>query len=378
MRINSSNVTLSASQINIATTTKYERLHSWDANSDSTIESYNGAAKVSLKSVAKTDTVALSHPQPTKNSIVKDALAQYSSLIRPPEQKDPVKDILSEYGGDLRTQLIKDIIEALTGKKIDTVDPADLSGQSTGDTAPTQAPSDAQQAPAQPAQPPRPDWGIDYYAKETHYTKEGVSFSANGAVTTADGKSVSFNVSMEMSRETYDEITVSLKAGAAAIDPLMVDLSGTGANLSGVKFEFDLNADGKNESINAPAGSTGFLAYDRNGNGIIDNGAELLGPTTGNGFSELSQMDSDRNGWIDENDAAFNNLKVWQKNADGFDRLTSLRDSGIGAIYTGHAATQYNVAAGSSDSVAGILRETGFLLKEAGGTGIVQEVDLLA
>ena len=49
--------------------------------------------------------------------------------------------------------------------------------------------------------------------------------------------------------------------------------------------------------------------FDRNGNGKADNGSELFGVASGNGFADLRRLDEDRNGWIDESDAAFDRLQ---------------------------------------------------------------------
>ena len=58
---------------------------------------------------------------------------------------------------------------------------------------------------------------------------------------------------------------------------------------------------------------SGLLALDKNGDGIINNGTELFGPNTQDGFSELSKYDSDGNGWIDENDSVYDNLRICGK-----------------------------------------------------------------
>jgi len=73
---------------------------------------------------------------------------------------------------------------------------------------------------------------------------------------------------------------------------------------------FDINADGTKESIGWTADpSICFLALDRNGNNVVDDGAELFGTatplpdgTTGNGFIALSQYDDNRDGVIDARD----------------------------------------------------------------------------
>ena len=67
-------------------------------------------------------------------------------------------------------------------------------------------------------------------------------------------------------------------------------------------FSFDLDSDGVKEDIPMIRPGSGFLALDLNKDGIINNGNELFGPHTGDGFVELSSYDKDTNNWIDEND----------------------------------------------------------------------------
>jgi hypothetical protein len=141
-----------------------------------------------------------------------------------------------------------------------------------------------------------------------------------------------------------------------------------------MKFSFDLDADGKEESISQFASASGYLALDKNADGKINNGTELLGPATDDGFSELAQLDGDKNGWIDENDAAFNQLKIWIPGTDG-GKLMSLKEAGVGALALAHINSQFELR-GQRNSDLGAVKDTGVFLFEDGGVGTLQEIDL--
>ena len=87
----------------------------------------------------------------------------------------------------------------------------------------------------------------------------------------------------------------------------------------------------------------GLLDLDKNADGKSNDGKELFGPTSGNGFAELAALDSDGNGWIDENDPAFQQLKVWTKDASGEDHLSSLAQAKVGALFLGNASTPFSM-----------------------------------
>ena len=78
-----------------------------------------------------------------------------------------------------------------------------------------------------------------------------------------------------------------------------------------------------------PTAATPWLALDRNGNGAIDDGRELFGSATvlrsgeraKNGFEALAELDSDGDGRITPEDAAWPSLRLWS-DADG-DRASS-------------------------------------------------------
>lgn len=205
---------------------------------------------------------------------------------------------------------------------------------------------------------------------------ESLSVGMQGTVTTADGRAINFDLSLALSRSYYTESNLSIRAGAALKDPLVINYGGQPAQLSLNKIEFDLvSQEAGMESIQQLNAGSGYLALDRNGNGTIDDGTELFGPNSGNGFSELAQLDEDGNGWIDEGDAVFSKLQIWQPNSDGSQSLTAIAKLGIGAIYSHgiEAPFEYKTA---ENQLQGQLRQAGVFLFEDGRAGSLQQIDL--
>ncbi|NLW78085.1 MAG: hypothetical protein GXY32_01560 [Ruminococcaceae bacterium] len=209
------------------------------------------------------------------------------------------------------------------------------------------------------------------------YEHESVSYQAKGVIKTADGKTLSVDMSMSMSRTFMSYTSASLSFSQSPIDPLVINYGGTAASLSGETFAFDLDVDGRLDQIAFTGAGSGFLALDKNGDGIINDGSELFGPQSGSGFGELRAYDTDGNGWIDENDAIFDKLLVWSRDASGKDQLYKLKDLGIGAIYLGDTKTEFSMK-GAGNTTQGVMRSTSFFLRENGSTGTVHHIDLMA
>jgi hypothetical protein len=199
---------------------------------------------------------------------------------------------------------------------------------------------------------------------------ERCSFAASGNVCLADGSTRQFNVGYEMERS---EETNSF--GVASFrDPLMLDFAQPTTKLSPHSVEFDLDADGKAERMRMPGSNTAVLFNDINHNGKADDGSELFGPQSGDGFADLAKLDDDGNGWIDEGDKAFADLKLWQIGDDGVSTVRSLADAGIGALATLSEATPFTLK--ENGEAVGQVRASSVWLGEEGGAGIVRQVDV--
>ena len=209
----------------------------------------------------------------------------------------------------------------------------------------------------------------------THNESEYTTFQSTGLAITEDGRRINFGVELSMSRSFSAKFESLTAESFIMTDPLIINIDNKYAGLSDVKFKFDLDNDGKQEDISFAGEGSGFLALDKDGNGKIDNGSELFGTASGNGFADLAAYDDDGNYWIDENDAIYSKLKVWTKDADGNDRLLDLKEADVGAIYLGSASTEFSLKDGSNSSL-GAIRRTGIYLKESGDVGTIQHVDI--
>jgi hypothetical protein len=133
--------------------------------------------------------------------------------------------------------------------------------------------------------------------------------------------------------------------------PILVDINGDGYRMTNAPggVSFDFQGDGSRRSLSWTASGTddAWLALDRNGNGIIDNGTELFGSATPqtriegvprNGFVALNEYDKESNGGnndskIDWHDSIFYVLRLWQDaNHNGISETGELRTLTASAI----------------------------------------------
>ena len=208
----------------------------------------------------------------------------------------------------------------------------------------------------------------------TQNSAEALTFEALGQVTTEDGRSIDFMLALDYQRSISSEQVNQFVGNRNLIDPLMINLNGGAVEFTDLTFEFDLDSDGKSEQIAQTASGSGFLVFDKNQNGEIDDGSEMFGPQSGQGFAELSAYDDDGNGWIDENDAIYAELGVMSFSAEGR-VMESLMDAGVGAIFLGSVASNYDLNT-ESGTFVGEISQSGVALAEDGRTLLMQEVHL--
>lgn len=220
------------------------------------------------------------------------------------------------------------------------------------------------------------------FERTIEYTKkDSIEFSSKAIIKTED-KDIEVDLNLSYSKEFYEKHQESLHFEEIAfLDPLVINFAGTANALDNVSedmtFMFDLDGDGVEDELPLLKGGNGFLALDKNGNGKIDDGTELFGPQTNNGFDELSAYDTDGNNWIDENDDIFSDLRIWSKNDQGEDELIGLGQSGVGALYLSDISSDFTHNTSVDTSIAH-LKSTSIFLKEDGTAGLLTSLDFIA
>jgi len=122
-------------------------------------------------------------------------------------------------------------------------------------------------------------------------------------------------------------------------DPLILDLTGNGIHTVGndkSNTMFDFDGKGTKIDVAWTAAGSGFLVYDPTDSNKLADGTQLFGTSmtlangakATDGFQALAALDSNGDGHINVQDAAFNHIKVWVGDlATG--QMKTLSDLGI-------------------------------------------------
>ena len=148
------------------------------------------------------------------------------------------------------------------------------------------------------------------------------------------------------------------------VDPLALDLDGNGIRtVAANQFSgslFDHDGDGIRTASGWVDKEEGLLVYDRNGDGIINNGSELFGDATrlknggtaAHGFAALADLDDNGDGKIDATDNAFSSLRVWRDlNQDGISQegeLLTLEQAKVRSLNTSFRNTNRSLGDGNT------------------------------
>ena len=308
-----------------------------------------------------------------------DKVELSSAAINQSQRSSPIAEEISEEDkliSDLNIRILKAFIERITGKKINLYDPDSISKEIDTNGNNGMSVAERVQDEEGVVGDESAGYGLVYEYHESYQEHERMDFSANGVIKTEDGTEIVFNTSLSMSRSFIEENHITIRAGDALKDPLVVNFDGRPTAISNTEFAFDIDSDGTKDQLHFVESGSGFLALDKNKDGEINNGGELFGARTGNGFRELSQFDDDSNDWIDENDQIYDSLRIWRLDENGTKSLMALGQMGIGAIYLGSVNSPFSIK-NEDNGLQAQVRSTGMFLKENGTAGTVQQVDLV-
>ncbi|MFC4787440.1 heme utilization protein, partial [Giesbergeria sinuosa] len=154
---------------------------------------------------------------------------------------------------------------------------------------------------------------------------------------------------------TVGMTSIQTAAFTSMASPLVLDLNGDGVRTVAVAqgVQFALGTDGLLRQTGWVSSDDGLLVRDLNKDGSISDGRELFGTATElspgvtavDGFVALRALDSNGDGRISSEDAAFAELAVW-KDTDGNGQtgageLLSLQEAGVAALHLdAQASTQ--------------------------------------
>lgn len=254
---------------------------------------------------------------------------------------------------ELLQSLVEAILAAIDGRKCEA-------NSACGEDTPAALPVAADER--------RFDW--QRTVTERVSESECTNVCGSGKVLTGDGREIDIQYELNLKRDFKSEMTTGESGSVRLRDPLVLNFGGHSCELEEEWVAFDLDADGGLERIPGLSFCSGFLVFDRNGNGRADDGSELFGALSGDGFADLKAFDSDHNGWIDEADPVWGQLALWSG-----DRFESLAERGVGALYAAAVDAPFSLKTADNE-LLGQIRSAGLYLAENGEVGSLQQVDL--
>ena len=172
-------------------------------------------------------------------------------------------------------------------------------------------------------------------------------------------------------------------------DPLTLDLDGDGIETlasNGHKGAlFDHDKDGIRTATGWVGKDDGFLVYDRNGDGVVNNGGELFGDNTllkngeraANGYQALAELDDNGDGKVDAADSAFAHLRVWRdRNQDGIsqkDELLTLEEAKVKAFNLAHQNSDRDLGNGNTLAEEGTYTDSDGNEKQMGDLNLAAD-----
>lgn len=178
-------------------------------------------------------------------------------------------------------------------------------------------------------------------------------------------------------------IQIISRTDVRIVGPIVLDLDDSGVQLTSLAASnvlFDMDNDGELERTGWLAGGDALLALDRNGDGLIAQGAEIsfIDDTPGatSDLEGLTSYDTDQDGYFDSDDERYASFTVWQDaNSDGVTQageMRSLAEHGIKAI----SLTRTLTGSSTENATDNVITATSEFIRDDGSQGTVGDVML--
>lgn len=202
---------------------------------------------------------------------------------------------------------------------------------------------------------------------EWNYRYQELSASFTGEAQLQDGNNISWSFDFSIKEEYF---SFQSYQQAPLKDPLILSMTGTAVSLQNTGTAFDFSGQGNHAVLPGLGSGQYYLVRDQNANGKADNGTEMFGPASGQGFAELATLDDNSNGFIETTDQGWQQLALW----NGKSEFKTLAEMGIAAISAQSVATAFGLYDGNN--LLGRIARSGIFLTEQGTPGLIQQVDL--
>ena len=250
MIISDSSISLGTEHFKQEKHTKEEKLTIWQSGRDPIITASDGSNKA--KSINVMSFIAQQETEIVKLSSESVGRSKRISTI-----VDPVSEN-DQLSADLNIRILKAFIERLTGKKISLKEAGDIYPDQKKHAS-EKISDDQNVHPENRATGGTNDgYGLVYEYHESYIEQEHMSFNAQGVITTADGTEIAIDLSLTMSRSFVEENHLTIRAGEALKDPLVINYDGAVTDISGHEFNFDIDSDGTEDQLHFVGSGSGF------------------------------------------------------------------------------------------------------------------------
>lgn len=285
-------------------------------------------------------------------------------------QKSPVDmEKQPDAKHSLNIQIIQRMVKSITGQDLQLFSPQALQDQAEQVSVqePTQAPTTSADS----------NTGLVYQQSSAYFESQTITFNAQGSINTKDGQSINFSVSLSMSHILYQETNLTLQAGAPDSAPMTVNFEGMSAELTSTHFEFAFDTNGSPGQVNTVNSNDNPQVSVPKQTDTVTDESEPAAQSSDN--TESPAVENTKNSQlISMAKFVYQQLRVWQRHADGSQQLLALGEKNLGALYLGHITTPLQPKTTDSNSALPTTAEGNMNLPQTNQTDTTQQINFTA